>query len=104
VPEPDLTVLDRPELQRYEAFLEEQLVGFMEYRKAGPRRILLHTEVDPAFGGRGIGGAFARQVLDGARAAGERITVKCPFLLSFIARHPEYADLATPRRRPARGT
>ena len=96
MPQPDLSIVDRPDALRYEAFLGEQLVGFVEYRLAGTRRLLLHTEVDPAFEGRGIAGAMARHVLDEARANGFRVTVKCPFIRGWLARHPEYADVATP--------
>lgn len=93
--EPPLTIVDRPEALRYEASLDGQVVGFVEYRLAGTRRLLLHTEVEPAFEGRGIAGQMARHVLDEARANGARVTAKCPFIRSWLARHPEYADIAT---------
>jgi uncharacterized protein len=102
MPEPELTVIDRPEAQRYEAFLGDVLVGFVEYRLAGTRRLLLHTEVDPAFEGRGIGGALARHVLDEARAEKRRVTVKCPFILAWLARHPEYDEWVTRLPRAAK--
>ena len=93
--EPQLTVVDRPDALRYEASLAGQVVGFVEYRLAGSRRLLLHTEVEPAYEGRGIAGEMARHVLDEARAAGSRVTAKCPFIRSWLARHPEYNDTAT---------
>jgi predicted GNAT family acetyltransferase len=95
MPDPDLTIVDRPDAHRYEAFLAEQPVGFVEYRLAGSRRILLHTEVDPGFEGRGIAGAMARHALDAARAGGFRVTAKCPFIRGWLARHPEYDDIVT---------
>lgn len=101
--EPNLTIVDRPDAARYEAFLGEQAVGFVEYRLAGSRRVLLHTEVDPAFEGRGIAGAMARHILEEARAASSRVTAKCPFIRSWLERHPEYDDMVTarPGSRPA---
>ena len=93
--EPNLEIVDRPDALRYEASLDGEVVGFVEYRLAGTRRLLLHTEVDPAFEGRGIAGDMARHVLDEARARGARVTAKCPFIRSWLARHPEYADVAT---------
>jgi predicted GNAT family acetyltransferase len=100
VDEPELTIADRPDANRYEARLGGELAGFVEYRLAGTRRILLHTEVPPAFGGRGIGAALARHILDEARAAGFRVTVKCPFILAYLARHPDEADVVTPPPAP----
>jgi len=100
-PDPETTsptIDDIADLQRYEARLDGDLAGFLEYRLAGTRRILLHTEVLEAFGGRGVGAALARHALDAARTAGTRVTVRCPFLQAWLERHPEYAGLATPAR------
>jgi predicted GNAT family acetyltransferase len=96
---PDLRISDHADAQRYEAHLGDALAGFLEYRRAGTRRILIHTEVLPAFGGRGIGAALARHVLDEALAAGARVTVKCPFVRAWLERHPEYASIVTPQPR-----
>lgn len=89
-------ISDRVDAARYEARVDGELAGFVEYRLAGTRRILLHTEVLPAFEGRGIGSALARHILDAARASGARVTVKCPFIRTWLARHPEYIDVVTP--------
>jgi predicted GNAT family acetyltransferase len=90
---PDLRIVDLPASQRYEAQLGGRPVGFSEYRRVGDRLIFLHTEVDPAFEGRGFGGRLAAGALDDVRARGLTITVKCPFIASYIARHPEYEAL-----------
>jgi predicted GNAT family acetyltransferase len=90
------TITDAAEARRYELTLDGQLAGFMDYRDAGTRRrILLHTEVIPAFEGRGLGGRLARHALEDARAAGRRVTVKCPFVQSWLERHHEYDDIVT---------
>lgn len=53
-----------------------------------------HTEVDPAFEGRGIGGALARHALDAVRAAGtRRVLPICPFIKGWIGKHPDYVEL-----------
>lgn len=92
-PDDGLRIVDDPANQRYEARLGEVLVGFSEYRRIGDRLIFLHTEVDPAFEGRGIGGRLAAGALDDVRARGLTFTVKCPFIASYLERHPEYEDL-----------
>lgn len=97
--EPVAVVTDRPSESRYEARIGSELAGFIEYRMAGDRRIVLHTEVLPAFSGRGIGAAMARHVLEEARASERRVTVKCPFVRAYVERHPEYLAITEPPRR-----
>jgi predicted GNAT family acetyltransferase len=86
----DLLICDEPDAHRFEARRGGELVGFVDYRWVGGRRVLIHTEVPPAFEGQGIGSALARHVLDLAREREERISIKCPYLRTFIERHPEY--------------
>lgn len=88
-----LVVADNPEARQYEAHLGDRLVGFAEYRLAPGRVIFTHTVVDPAVEGRGIGSRLARGALDDVRARGLWVTPFCPFIRSYIQRHPEYADL-----------
>ncbi len=54
----------------------------------------MHTEVPKELGGKGIGSALARGLLDIARAQGLKVVPKCPFVAGYIGKHPEYADLA----------
>ena len=63
------------------------------YRRVGDRVVFTHTEVDDAYGGRGIGSALARGALDAVRAHGERVVPLCPFIAAYIDRHPDVADL-----------
>jgi predicted GNAT family acetyltransferase len=57
------------------------------------RAFFVHTEIDPAFEGKGLGSALAKGMLDNERQLGEPIVPLCPFVRSFVDRHPEYADL-----------
>jgi predicted GNAT family acetyltransferase len=59
----------------------------------------MHTEVDPAHEGEGLGGAIARSVLDDIRRRGLLVQPLCKFMAAFIARHPEYADIVVPELR-----
>ncbi len=96
-PEPSITIEDRPKERRYEARLGEELAGWVEYGRVASRLVALHTEVLPEFGGRGIGSALVRRVLDDARAAGQLVTPRCPFFRAHFKRHPEDADILDPR-------
>lgn len=70
-------------------------IAFIDYRDAGDRLILLHTEVPEALGGRGIGTRLARGALDIVREQGLRVELRCDFLTAFVARNPDYRDLLT---------
>jgi predicted GNAT family acetyltransferase len=89
----NLVVADAPDAQRYEALLDGELAGVLEYVVKRGRIALVHTEVSPAFEGRGIGAALARFALDDARRRGLRVIASCPYVRSYLARHPEDHDI-----------
>ncbi|WP_377267219.1 GNAT family N-acetyltransferase [Peterkaempfera sp. SMS 1(5)a] len=89
---------DVPEHGRFEAWEGDRLVGFAEYIRSGSLVVYPHTEVEPAFEGRGVGGSLARAALEDARARGLPVLATCPFIAVWMVRHPEYADLAYQNR------
>ena len=89
----ELRVVNNPAGQRYEARLGTAVVGYTEYRRVRGRVIFIHTEVDPVMEGKGVGGTLARAALDDVRAQGLTFSVKCPFIASWLRRHPEYDDI-----------
>jgi predicted GNAT family acetyltransferase len=89
----DVVITDNRDARRFEARVDDALAGYAEYRDRSGHRVFTHTVVDPAFEGRGIGGAIARDALDRARAEGLGVVPVCEFIHDWIDRHPEYADL-----------
>jgi uncharacterized protein len=90
----DLTVTDNLFEGRYEAQLDGEVVGVAEYELTGDDlMILIHTEVLPGQQDQGVGGALARATLADARRRGLKVRAVCPFMRSWLERHPEYADL-----------
>ena len=86
------SVIKSSTAQRFE-ITDDAGVAVLSYHE-GPHSIaLIHTEVPPALEGRGYAGALARAALDYARAAGLKVSVLCPFVKSYIERHPEYRPL-----------
>ncbi|MDA8437390.1 MAG: GNAT family N-acetyltransferase [Propionibacterium sp.] len=84
-------VTDNPTARRYEAHVDGRLAGFAEYQLTDELIVFTHTEVDPAFEGRGIGSAIARHALDHVTVDGTRKALAvCPFIKGWIQRHPEY--------------
>ncbi|MFJ4851055.1 MULTISPECIES: GNAT family N-acetyltransferase [unclassified Streptomyces] len=92
-------VADNPDKSRFELFDavdeggEEELAGFAEYHLYRNEIAFIHTEVDPRFGGRGLGGVLARAALDAARDRELRVLPFCPFIRAWIGKHPEYVEL-----------
>jgi predicted GNAT family acetyltransferase len=86
-------VRDNPGQHRFEIYDDGKLAGFARYQRRPGRVFFVHTEIDPAFEGRGLGGRLASGALDIVRASGERVVPLCPFVAHFIERNPDYADL-----------
>src|SRR4051795_9653597 len=89
-----LAVIDNEAAHQFEVHVDGLLARLM-YERAGGRLILIHTEVPDALAGRGIGSALARTALDDAGARQLRVVPRCPFVRSYIERHPEYRSLVT---------
>jgi predicted GNAT family acetyltransferase len=103
VPEEDgFRVAHDASRSRYELRLGDELVGFITYEPQTDAVALIHTEVDPSVQGRGLGTRLVSGALDDIRARGLSVVPICPFVVSYLRRHPEYADLAA--REPARGS
>lgn len=79
---------------RFEIFVDDQLAGFAHYHLSNGVATFDHTEVAERFGGRGLASTLIAAALDRVRAQGQlRVRPVCPFVVSFLKRHPEYADL-----------
>ena len=78
---------------RYEVSIDGRLAGFADYRDANGPVVFLHTEVEVAQRGQGIGGELVRGALDDVRRRGGTVVARCPFVSRFIDEHPEYDDL-----------
>jgi predicted GNAT family acetyltransferase len=97
-PEPGPWIRDHPPLRRYEVIVGEQLAGVAAYERRPGRIVFVHTEIAPAFKGRGLADRLARWALDDVRSRGvEKVIARCPFIAGYIGRHPEYADLLAGR-------
>lgn len=83
-----LTVTRNDEAGRYEIHVGEVLGGFTEF-EATPNGELLfpHTEIDPAFRGRGLAGVLIENAMDDVARRGERIVPLCPFVRRYLEEH-----------------
>lgn len=90
----DITFVHAPEQHRYEIRDGETLAGFARYRLPDDEHVdFVHTEVDDAYGGRGLAGGVVEFALADVRARGKRIIPHCPYVATWITKHPEYEDI-----------
>ena len=90
----DVTVVDNPERNRYEARTPDgDVAGIAGYQKTSEVIVFTHTDVESRYEGQGVGSRLASGALDDAREQRFAVLPLCPFIKSYIERHPEYADL-----------
>ena len=96
----DLEVVDNPPERRFEAWLDGTLAGVIEYVPHDGWLVLQHTEVLPAFEGRGVASRLVTAALHDIRARSLVMTPACPYVASYVRRHPAYRDLVVGKRGP----
>lgn len=83
-----------PSRQRYELFDGDTLIGMTVYGLPDDRHLdFVHTEVDPEYGGRGLAGLLVEFAVADVRAQGKRIIAHCPYIRSWLSKHPEFDDI-----------
>lgn len=85
-------ITDNKEAQRFEMPAGKGL-AFIAYEWHHDRLALMHTEVPSEAEGKGIAGTLAKYVLEKAKKENIKIDVFCPYVSSYIKRHPEYKEL-----------
>ena len=85
-------VRDNKALGRFELDVEGAL-AFANYRVTPQALIITHTETPRALRGRGIASELIKGALDLIRADGHKVIAGCGFVVDFLYKHPEYADL-----------
>jgi predicted GNAT family acetyltransferase len=89
-------VLDNTAQSRYEMMLEGG-TAFIDYTVSGNVRTLTHAEVPVALRGGGVAAKLTSGALHLARSQGIKVVPRCPYIVTFMERHPEYQDLMAPR-------
>ncbi len=83
------SVVRNEELSRFEIYLDNELAGFAEFRMRGNTIVFPHTEIDPKFGGKGLGSALIQYALDDAAMKKLLVAPYCPFVSKYIAKNPD---------------
>lgn len=85
-------VRDNKSLSRFELDVEGAL-AFAEYRLAPGAVIITHTETPRALRGRGIASQLVQGALERIRGDRLKVVAGCGFVVDYLRKHPEYADL-----------
>lgn len=87
-----LPLVNNKELQRFELEVDGY-TAFIEYKESGKQMILIHTEVPAELEGQGVGTAIVEKTLESLEANQQKLVPLCPFVISFLKRHPEWNRL-----------
>jgi predicted GNAT family acetyltransferase len=67
----DIRIARNDDADRYEILVDGRVAGFTEYEAdAEGRHVFPHTEIDPAYGGRGLGTKLVAAAMEGEAARG----------------------------------
>ena len=73
---------------RYEVTVDGTVAGFTVFGPDAAGRVVFpHTEVDPAFAGRGLGTILIGSALADVAARGETIVPVCSFVVKYLESH-----------------
>jgi uncharacterized protein len=97
----DIRIADNPTRHRFELQSGNEVAAFSEYNELKGSLLFTHTEVLPAFEGKGFASRLIAYALDDVRKRGLHAIPACPFVAGYIRKHPEYLDLVTEESRRA---
>ena len=84
----ELTIENNAAASRFEAVVQSGMAT-LDYRIEGDTIFLLYVEVPLAEQGRGIAGKLSHAALEFARDSGLKTVIRCPFIATYLRRHPE---------------
>jgi uncharacterized protein len=85
-------VVNNSSQHRYELAVHGK-VAFANYRLTPGTVIITHTETPPELRGRGIASELVKGALQIIRADGLKVVAGCGFVVDYLRKHPEFADL-----------
>jgi predicted GNAT family acetyltransferase len=88
-------VVDNSVRDRFEALVDDEVIGWQPYRRYRNHIVLMGTEIDPQWQGRGASSALIDGVLELIGSAGRTVVPRCKLTGDYIFRHAQYKDLVT---------
>jgi predicted GNAT family acetyltransferase len=87
------TVTVDRETDKFTVAVEGKVVGLAAFGDLDGQRVFHHTEVDDAFGGRGLATILVAEALAATRDEGLRVVAVCPMVAAYVKKHHEFDDI-----------
>jgi uncharacterized protein len=87
-----VSVRDNKLQSRFELDVQGSM-AFANYRLTPAAVIITHTETPRALRGQGIASQLVEGALALIRADGRKVIGACGFVVDYLSKHPEYADM-----------
>jgi predicted GNAT family acetyltransferase len=84
-----ISILKNDELNRFEIYSDGELTGFAEFKVSNQMISYTHTEIDPRFGGQGLGSQLIKEALDEALEQTLEVAPYCSFVSAYIKKSGE---------------
>jgi predicted GNAT family acetyltransferase len=95
-----ISVLKNDDLNRFEIYSDGELAGFADFKIANQKISYTHTEIDPKFGGKGLGSQLIKEALDEALEQNLEVAPYCSFVSAYIKKSgEEYLHLVPESKR-----
>ena len=89
-----ISVVKNYELNRFEIYSDGELAGFADFKIENQVISYTHTEIDPRFGGQGLGSQLIKEALDEALEQNLEVAPYCSFVSAYIKKNSQkYLDL-----------
>ena len=85
-------VRDNREKSRFELDIGSD-IAFANYRLTPSAVIITHTETPAALRGRGVASELVKGALELIRRDGRKVIAGCGFVVDYLDKHPDPADL-----------
>jgi uncharacterized protein len=85
-----IKIINNEKALHFETLLINGEFAFIEYRWSKSNLVLMHTFVPEGFEGKGIAAALAKFALEYAKEKQIKVVVYCPYVNTYLKRHPEY--------------
>jgi hypothetical protein len=87
--EPATSISNNTQQQQFQVRVNSEM-AYLEYRWNNNLLALMHTLVPESLEGHGLASALAKYALEYARENKLKVLVYCPFVATYLKRHPEY--------------
>ena len=84
-----ISIVKNEELSRFEIYSDRELAGFADFKIENQMISYTHTEIDPRFGGQGLGSQLIKEALDKALEQNLEVAPYCSFVSAYIKKNSE---------------